>query len=302
MRTGVVVLMLLAEALAFGQGFNRRYDAFGWGNAQTAFGIERHAAGYVVTSGSYDTDSLGPDLWLTHVSVILTYLDMNGVKLSEKRTYRPYHGTYPGWANCCDTVPGGGYVVGGTSEDTTGFDEVYLMRFDADGDTLWAKAFGDPNGALFWIGQQVKHTPDGGFVVSGFTEQGGWDGFALKTDSAGNEMWRRTYGWSAMHSDGLASVESALNGDLFMSGSRFLSDGTGDNWVQRTDAAGDVIWSVSFGGPYSEGSCNISRTMDGDLLVFSGQGYGPSYSLMRPYMARINGTDGSILWEREFGP
>lgn len=298
----VMICYLLVEALAQCQSFNKRYDFMGWGYAQTAFNIEIRPDGFITIGGGTDHDTIGPGQVFSHGSVHLTMIDLYGQKLWEKRAFRPFHTSLPGWSNCCDTIPGGGYVVGGTSEDTTGFDEVYLMRFDAQGDTLWTRVFGDPGGNEFWIGQQVKRTNDGGFVIAGFTEQGNWSGFALKTDSLGNELWRRTYGWSPAYSDGIGAVEASLTGDLFMAGTRFLNDGTGDNWVQRTDSVGNVIWSVSWGGSYSEGSCNITNTSNGDLLVFSGRGYGPSYSLMRPYVARLDSTDGSILWEHEFGP
>lgn len=302
MRALLFGAVAFIESLAMGQGFNERYDAFELGNPQGGWNIEYRGNGYAVISGSTDTDSLAPDFFLTHGSVLLTFLDANGNKFFEQRRYRPYHTSVAGWSNCCDTIPGGGYVVGGASEDTTGFDEVYLMRFDANGDTLWTKVFGDPNGNQFWIGQQVKHLTDGGFVIAGFTEAGNWDGFALRTDASGNELWRRVYGWSSSYSDGLTSVIPVEDGDLFMSGSRFFADGTGDNWLQRTDALGDLRWRVSWGAEFSEGSCNVIIAEDGHPVVFSGRGYGPSYTAMRPYIAKLDSADGSVIWERVFGP
>ncbi len=295
-----IVCSLLIEALANGQGFNKRYDAFGWGYAQTAWGVELLQDGYMVVSVSSDYDSIAHDEWFFHASVLLTRIDLNGNKLWEKRSWRPYHSAFPGWANCCDTIPGGGYVVGGASEDTTGFDEVYLMRFDAQGDTLWTKVFGDPEGNNFWIGQQVKRASDGGFVIVGFTEQGNWDGFALKTDSAGNELWRHTYGWSTIHSDGLGSIALAADGDLFMAGSRFIGGVNGDNWLQRTDPLGNVRWNTSWGGVYSEGPLNIATSSDGHVICAGGRGYAPAYAAMKPYVAKLDSADGSIIWEKEY--
>jgi hypothetical protein len=143
MRLLLLAICLLVEALAFSQGFNRRYDAFGWGYAQTAFGIETLPDGYMVFSGSSDYDSIAPGQFFFHASVLLTKIDLFGEKVWERRSWRPFHGALPGWSNCCDTIPGGGYVVGGASEDTTGFDEVYLMRFDTEGDTLWTRVLLD---------------------------------------------------------------------------------------------------------------------------------------------------------------
>lgn len=157
------LLLLFIETLAYCQGFNARYDAFDWENAQTGFGIERTINGWAIISGSHDVDSLAPDFFLSHVSVLFTFIDQEGNKIDERRTYRPMHGTFPGWANCCDTTADGGFVAGGSSEATDGSDEIYLMRFDASGDTIWTRVFGDPLLNDFWIGSQVKTTRMGGF-------------------------------------------------------------------------------------------------------------------------------------------
>jgi hypothetical protein len=53
----------MVEALAHGQGFNRRYDAFGQGFAQGGFNVELLSDGYLSISTGADLDSIGPDLW-----------------------------------------------------------------------------------------------------------------------------------------------------------------------------------------------------------------------------------------------
>jgi len=303
MRLLLLVIFLLVEALAFSQGFNRRYDAFGGGDPQGGWNIEYRGDGYAVISGMTSTDSLAPDFFLTHGSVLLTVLDIDGNVLFEQRRYRPYHTSVAGWANCCDTIPGGGYVVGGASEDTTGFDEVYLMRFDAEGDTLWTRVFGDPAGNKFWIGQQVKHTPDGDLVIVGLSDQNGpFNGFVLRTDGNGNELWRRIYAYNASSEGGIGAVALSANGDLFTSGTRSVAPGNGDRWVQRLSPTGDVLWQASWGSDWHDGSTQVATLNDGHLFICSGMGYGPNYTQMRAYMAKLNSIDGAVIWEREYGP
>ena len=303
MRTLLSFTLVLIGSLAIGQGSNRRYDAFDWGFAQTAFGIETLPDGFMVISGSSDVDSLGPNLWLTHGSVLLTRLNQAGDKLWEKRAYRPYHTSLPGWSNCCDTIPGGGYVAGGASEDTTGFDEVYLMRFDANGDTLWTKVFGDPNGLQYWIGRQVKRTPNGDFLIVG--DRGGAfgagvDAFIIRTDSIGNELWRRTYGGPFI--DGFVSVHQCTATSYYTGGVRFNSTTDSDFWVQRHNDEGDVIWSVAWGGNDKESNAHLTTVADGHALIAGGWSYAPNFASMRPYMAMLDSANGSIMWEREYGP
>ena len=305
MRSIHLFICLTVEALAYSQGFNRRYDAFNQGFAQDGYGIEVLNDGYMVLSGSADYDSVAPGVFQFQASVLLTRLDNQGVFLWQKRGRRSNHSAFVGWANCCDTIPGGGYVVAGGSEDSEGFDEVYLMRFDAQGDTLWARVFGDPAGNNFWIGSQVKRTPNGSFLVAGFTGPNSaatYRGFAIRTYADGNEQWRNTYSWPGDAYSALLCSDFAANGDMFMAGGRWQVINNGDRWVQRTDSLGVVEWRVSWGGPFSDGATQIATASDGHVLVFGGEAYATNSASMRPYLAKLDSTDGSIIWEHEYGP
>ncbi|MBK7287937.1 MAG: hypothetical protein IPI95_13025 [Flavobacteriales bacterium] len=60
----------------------------------------------------------------------------------------------------------------------------------------------------------MKQTPDGGFLICGYTGPttgSHFDGFALKADSLGNEAWRHTYGLGALDED-LACIALVPNG------------------------------------------------------------------------------------------
>ena len=303
MRWSLMTVLLFVETLAFGQGFNRRYDAFDWGRGQGAWGIEKSLQGFAIISFSYDADSISPDSSLYHVSTLFTFINDQGDKLSERRSFRPDHGSYPGWANCCDSIPGGGYVSGGNSESLSAVNEIYLMRFDATGDTLWTRVFGDPTLSDYWIGRQVKRTTDGGFLIVGDTDESGTvDGFALKTDSLGNEQWRRTYGWSTSQIDALLSTDHAPSDTYYMAGSRYVNDSNRDIWVQRTDTLGEVIWRVSWGGSFDDGSGHLSTLNDGNALIANAHGFSSDGTLFKPALTKIDASDGSIIWDRTYGP
>jgi hypothetical protein len=303
MRLLLLAICLLVEALAFSQGFNRRYDFLGLGTAQTALNIELLPDGYLTIGGGTDYDSIAPGVFFTHGSVHLTRINQNGIVKWEKRAFRPFHTALPGWSNCCDTIPGGGYVVGGASEDTTGFDEVYLMRFDTQGDTLWTRVFGDPAGNNYWIGRQVKHLSDGGFLIVG--DRGGnfgnnVDGFIIRTDSEGSELWRATYGGALI--DGIVSIEKCSSLTYFTGGVSFSSMTNSNFWVQRVNLDGDVLWSRTWGGEHKESNAQLAPTNDGHAFVAGGWSFAPDFSLMRPYLAKLDSADGSTIWERFIGP
>lgn len=295
--------ILLIETLALGQGFNERYDAFGWGFPQEAYGIERSGDGYTVITSSADCDSISPDECFFHASVLLTRLGPDGGRLWEKRSWRSMHSAFAGQANCCDTIPGGGYIVGGASEATDGSDEVYLMRFDANGDTLWTRVFGDPTLNRFWIGQQVKRAPNGDFLVVGITDQNGpFNAFVLRTDEQGNELWRRIYSWNSESQGGIGSISLAADNDLFTGGTRRNEPGNAEHWVQRLRSNGDVLWQATWGGEWSEGGTQIETLQDGHVFIISARGYAADFGLLRPLLAKLDSSDGSIIWEQEYGP
>ena len=281
--------VILTPLLCWVQGFNKRFDAFGWGFQQEGYGIEFTSDGFTILSSSADCDSISPEECFLHASVLLTRIDQNGAALWQKRSWRANHSAFAGWANCCDTIPGGGYIVGGASEATDGSDEVYLMRFDANGDTLWTRVFGDPTLNRFWIGQQVKRTQDGGFAIVGITDQNGpFNGFVIKTDSNGQEVWRRIYEWDPSTEGGLGSIALAVDGTYYTGGTRNLDETNSDHWVQHLAQDGAVDWQVSWGGQWQEGATNIITLSDGDLAMFGATGYGLSFSLLKPTVAKLD--------------
>ncbi|MDX9750685.1 MAG: T9SS type A sorting domain-containing protein [Flavobacteriales bacterium] len=180
------------------------------------------------------------------------------------------------------------------------------MRFSADGDTLWTRVFGGLTPDHYMIGRQVKHTPDGGFLIVGDTGfniiVNGMDAFAIKTDSLGNEQWRRYYTWPPPRTEGLISCDIGPASTYYLAGSTFPSDDNGQHWVMRVDTLGEVLWETIWGGPFSEGATQAVTATDGHLLIFGGHGYATAGTALRPYIAKLDSTDGAILWEHQYGP
>lgn len=81
----------------------------------------------------------------------------------------------------------GGYVVAATREiDTVNGPDLFLIRFNEHGDTLWTRPIGGPGTQS---GRSVQETADGGFIVTGYGKRDDMSGSAIyliKTDSLGN--------------------------------------------------------------------------------------------------------------------
>jgi hypothetical protein len=299
----ILIVMLNVWSL-FGQTFNKRYDLREIGKPQSAWGVEAlpppYSGEYLIIQGSTETDTIEPGLYFTHYAIGLTKIDGNtGEKLWDKRFYPDWHGILPGWANCCDSLPGGGVVVGGSKQDTLQNLGVFLVAFDAEGDTIFTSDLGVPGQQ--WNGFQVKRTQDGGFVIVGQTDATGYlDGFAIKTDALGNELWRKTYGVPSPQTDALVFVAESANGDLIFGGSKYPTNFTRTHWVIRADSEGNIITDALWPETQLAGGPHVEIVSSGEILIASNVPYAANYQQDRFYLAKVDPLDLSIIWQRQY--
>jgi PKD repeat protein len=93
---------------------------------------------------------------------------------------------------------------------------VYLIKIDSLGDTMWTRTYGGNN--VDW-GASVQQTTDGGYIVAGYTESfgaGSDDVYLVKTDSLGDTLWTRSCGGSG-HEMG-SSVQQTRDGGYIAAG------------------------------------------------------------------------------------
>ncbi|QQR85494.1 MAG: T9SS type A sorting domain-containing protein [Flavobacteriales bacterium] len=148
----------------------------------------------------------------------------------------------------------------------------------------------------------MKRTLDGGFIIVGDTDaNGNVDAFALKTDSSGNEQWREIYSGGGL-SDYVVSVDKADGGDYLLGGQKRITADDKDLWLLRIDSVGAVRWSRSWGSGFDEPNAHLTTLVDGHALVASAWGYDDDFSAARTYLAKLDSTDGSTIWDREYGP
>ena len=91
------------------------------------------------------------------------------------------------------TSDGGYIIVGMTVPFNENNPDIFLIKTDAGGDTLWTKTFGD---TLIDIGNFVQQTSDGGYIIAGYigvriyVKTGGFetDVYLIKTDGNGNQL------------------------------------------------------------------------------------------------------------------
>jgi hypothetical protein len=179
------------------------------------------------------------------------------------------------------TSDGGYIIVGMTVPFNENYPDVFLIKTDAGGDTLWTKTFGD---TLIDIGNFVQQTSDGGYIITGYTKGvfSSWLGsfwihsskvWLIKTNSSGDTLWTKTLGTSPFNAG--ISVQQTLDGGYIVladSGSFGGEESGGYTWLLKTDASGDTLWTKTFGecsaGVSHNNFCSsIQQTTDGGFVL-----------------------------------
>ena len=191
----------------------------------------------------------------------------------------------------------GGYIITGFNGDLGFYKDVYLIRTDTNGDTLWTKKFG---GNYNDQGLCLQITLDGGFIICGNTESYGaglYDAFLLKIDSSGNADWFRTYGGSGV--DYGHFVEQTTDGGYIITGASSPSIGGYDVYLIRTDSLGYVLWERTFGGSRNDFGYCVRQTSDGGFIIAGstssfGHGGGDFYVIRTD-------VNGDTIWTNTYG-
>jgi hypothetical protein len=258
--TGIMLTLLLTNVLILTSNIQSTQSTeepptvewsrtYGGGSSDYAYSlVQTSDGGHAMAGGTKSYGVGGYDSWLVRT-------DSNGNKLWDKT----YGGTNDDCAYSLVQTSDGGYALAGS-----GF--ANFIKTDASGNMQINKAYGGSASC-------IVQANDGGYALAGIL---GSDFWLVKTNSAGNTQWTKTYrGGSNQRAHSLVQTSDegyALVGYIAATGL--------DCWLVKTDANGNEQWNKTIqdniSGRYEGRS--IVETSDGGYAIaidaYTGEGFG----------------------------
>jgi hypothetical protein len=223
-----------------------------------------------------------------------------------------------------------GYIVVGENVRPFYLTDIYLIKTDSLGDTLWTRFIGGNNhdcshcviessdSCYVFVWNTVspdymklsKYDAEGNFqwakacdVGDGYSLQqvidGGyiiagshWDSlFLAKTDSLGDSLWTKVYGGGFKCG---RSIQQTSDGGYIITGNK-----DNDVFLMKTDSNGDSLWTKTYGGDSTDIGRSVCQTSDGGYIIAGvtnsfGAGSGDVY------LIRTDST-GDAIWTQTYG-
>jgi|GEM_PF-2751708 len=141
--------------------------------------------------------------------------------------------------------------------------------------------------------EDVCPTPDGGCVAVGRTNTpGNNDAWALCLNADGAEVWNHT--WGGLGEDRAESVAALDDGYLVCGSTASYGLGQEDVWLLRLDAAGDTLWTHTYGSQYFDRAVKVLCLPNGNIFVMGGSNIQDAQRNSEIFLLLLNG-DGNVL-------
>jgi hypothetical protein len=219
----------------------------------------------------------------------------------------------------------GSYDFGGGNLTSAGNQDIFLVKYDSEGNHLWSQRFG---GTSADRGRAVAVDSSGSVIVSGrfigtvdfgggnLTSAGGQDVFLAKYDENGVHQWSRRFGAGGTDVGIAVDVDAAgniyltgsFNGTVDFGGGGLASTGQDDVFLAKFDSGGIHQWSQGFGGTLGDFGNGVAVDPTGGVFLIGtyigtidlGGGVLTGAGNTEIFLAKYQ-ANGTHVWSRRFG-
>lgn len=187
-----------------------------------------------------------------------------------------------------------GYILaGGIGLPSSGGD-IYVLRINAYGDTLWTRMYDNSTSNVAF---SVIQTRDSGFIIGGIIYDTTllpprYNAFLIKTDTLGDTLWTKQF--RSQDETAINSIQQTIDGGYIATGR--IVNGSPldvDVFLLKTDSLGDTLWTRQFGGNWSDDGYFVRQTKDGGYII-AGSGSYPGATNSGAYIIKTD-NNGQVL-------
>jgi hypothetical protein len=258
---------------------------FDGGDSEVGYDVQQTLNGDYIIVGRTDPPGLNGDLLIIKVD--------NSGNLIWTKTYG---GIYHDEGHSVRQTLDNGFIILGFYELGNGNTELWLLKTDEFGDTLWTQRYG---GFSNDEGYSVKQTSDGGYACVGITKSfgaGSKDVWLIKTDSNGDSLWTRTYG--AEWEEGGNDIYQTYDNGYIITGYKSYNS-VNRIWLIKVNDQGDTLWTRNYGGTTGGSGLAVLENSDNDIILTGSYSYsGGTYFYSDVHLIKTNSV-GDLVWDKK---
>ena len=223
-----------------------------------------------------------------------------------------------------------GTIITLTNPGSTGTHDIFVAKYDPDGNVIWAKSIGgnlddkanciatDSEGdvcVIGWFGS--KYMLLGNDSLKNQSMYGSGDVFVIKLNSAGEPLWWRTatgysedygYGIATDHNNNIYITGGSSSPEIDFNGVKIANPGYEKMYIAKYSPKGDLLFAQSVGGSNNAEGTGITADNKGNVYItgkFSSSITLEATTLTNAgafdvYIAKYN-SDGALQWATSAG-
>jgi hypothetical protein len=189
-----------------------------------------------------------------------------------------------------------GFLLVGNSFLLGGNIDGYVVRVNGEGQTSWNITVG---------GEEVEDKllsaveVQGGFMLVGLTHSPSGDSqvWVVKIDGEGREVWSKTYG-GAMEDAGRAVAPMGNDRYVVAGYTNSMGNGDYDFLLLKIDESGNMLWSKTYGGAYSDKAYAVAETSGGCVIAGDTRSKGAGET--DGWIIKVD-SSGELVWDKTVG-